>query len=809
MNLPLAHLSPIQSLGWLAAGQSIRCVKSIAGFTTDKWYPVRQFPVIVQRTIKRPAMSGPDRDYRLTGRDLCFAATDDWGKERLFVARRHIGEGIVITAPGSAELARSGEPAFADLPASLRTALARLDQAGSRLHHHLALEALVEHFDIIPPPDIAQANPALYEWNLQFLKYFEQMLASNFHWKPFQLDDLSRMAIPDGVVYGGDCGVGKTPMAIAWALLKVGLHSQSSTSASSAPSCSNPGPLTPAAPVLIVAPGGLHDQMLADYQSLFGAAAPIVTRIHNQDEFSAMLAANSGRLRPGFYISSYTEIALNKFQILPQIPDGPMSDPAIRAYTNFFGVNAPTPAEGLAMCRHLALTQPEKFSKPSLAALMDGHFTAVAIDEGVRIKGDDTIIGLGVRSLNPRYRLVLTGTPVKNRLPDIQFLAAWACNALDAPNDRWPYGPQCQASGLKPQPSAFSDDFQVHSITAKPARPPTLRSLLNPKVSSPKSHPSGVPIAEITNIHKLRTILAPVVLRRRKCDIPEQEIVPKIYHTVTVPMGVEQARVYQHHLQTAAYDRRGLPAVGAKLMALRAAAAAPGSESLGRVRSAKSFTPKVRACLEIVRGVLERGEQVIIFSPFHEPLDVLHGYLAEANIPHDVLDGRISQKLRAQLAANFKRGLQVSGLKSQVSSLTPSANPVLLAGLKACAEGFSFEKCNNVILFAPDWALDLMRQAVDRAHRINSKLPVNVWSLPVSGSIEARMYSMLDEKGEAADIALDGSPAAFATEEMHLADLLKIAQSEFTREGLIDEETCLGAWPRLGQELVNAWEGRA
>ena len=237
MNLPLAHLSPIQSLGWLAAGQSIRCVKSIAGFTTDKWYPVRQFPVIVQRTIKRPAMSGPDRDYRLTGRDLCFAATDDWGKERLFVARRHIGEGIVITAPGSAELARSGEPAFADLPASLRTALARLDQAGSRLHHHLALEALVEHFDIIPPPDIAQANPALYEWNLQFLKYFEQMLASNFHWKPFQLDDLSRMAIPDGVVYGGDCGVGKTPMAIAWALLKVGLHSQSSTSASTAPFC--------------------------------------------------------------------------------------------------------------------------------------------------------------------------------------------------------------------------------------------------------------------------------------------------------------------------------------------------------------------------------------------------------------------------------------------------------------------------------------------------------------------------------------------------------------------------------------------
>ena len=227
------------------------------------------------------------------------------------------------------------------------------------------------------------------------------------------------------------------------------------------------------------------------------------------------------------------------------------------------------------------------------------------------------------------------------------------------------------------------------------------------------------------------------------------------------------------------------------------------------------FTPKCPR-LPGGSGCLRPSRASRHSSPFHEPLDVLTKYLTEAGIPDDVLDGHISQQKRAQLAMNFKLGLMPSFL--ELNPFSPYftgksnqefANPVLLAGLKACAEGFSWSLCNNVILFAPEQALDLMRQAVDRVHRINSPKPVNVWSLPVAGSIEERMYAMLDEKGTAADIALDGIPAAFATEEMHLADLLKIAQSEFTREGLIDEETCLAAWPGLRQALANAWEGRA
>jgi len=663
-----------------------------------------------------------------------------------------------------------------------------------------------------------------------------------FHFKPFQLADLARLAIPDGAIYAGEPGTGKTPMGIAWALLKVGLKTpQIETLCPLRPPVQSS--LLPSAPVLIVCPGGLMQQMQADYANLFSRAWPGVTRINSQTTLASLCARNRGRLAPGWYMSSYQEIALNKFQLLPSVPDGPAHDGIIRACMDFFELPyasaswerpCPTPGpplsmvEGLARCRQIARDTAIGLDterngirciyRPALADLMRDQFAAVIIDEGVHVKGAESIIGLGVRRLNPRYRLVLTGTPIKNRLPDICFLAAWACDALDKPNDRWPYaindepgkfgvppsgGKESGTFGVPPLGGReFAKDFLVFSSESGERGRPGRRAL------RPAGR-SGSPTTDISNIQKLWTVLSPVVLRRRKCDIPEQEIVPKIHHTITVPMGAEQARVYQYHLTAPYRDARGQPAAVARMMALRAAAAAPCSESLGKVRSAKPFIPKVRACLEIVRGVLERQEQVVIFSPFHDPLDVLSGYLAEAGIPHDVMDGRISPQKRARLAMNFKLGLSVG--RDSVEPLP--ANPVLLAGLKACAEGYSWHLCNNVILYTFDWALDLMLQAVDRVHRINSVKPVNVWSLVVAGTIERNLQAMLEDKRAAADLALDGlgpvpSGAPPDGEEISMASLLTAQPEPADKSEYESEATCLAAWPRLRQELATAWSAQ-
>jgi hypothetical protein len=54
--------------------------------------------------------------------------------------------------------------------------------------------------------------------------------------------------------------------------------------------------------------------------------------------------------------------------------------------------------------------------------------------------------------------------------------------------------------------------------------------------------------------------------------------------------------------------------------------------------------------------------------------------------------------------------------------------PVALAGAECMAELHSFHLCNNVILTAYSWAFDKFEQGINRAHRLNSPWPVNVWS---------------------------------------------------------------------------------
>jgi len=73
---------------------------------------------------------------------------------------------------------------------------------------------------------------------------------------------------------------------------------------------------------------------------------------------------------------------------------------------------------------------------PSLSDYVMDVFAVVVIDEGTKIKGDDTIMGTGVRQVNAPYRLILTATPIKNRFPDIFHLAHYVTGGHDQPRQR-------------------------------------------------------------------------------------------------------------------------------------------------------------------------------------------------------------------------------------------------------------------------------------------------------------------------------------------------------------------------------------
>ena len=134
----------------------------------------------------------------------------------------------------------------------------------------------------------------------------------------------------------------------------------------------------------------------------------------------------------------------------------------------------------------------------------------------------------------------------------------------------------------------------------------------------------------------------------------------------------------------------------------------------------------------------------------------------------------------------------------------------MLAGVECMAEGHSFHLANNVILMAYSWAYDKFKQALDRVHRMNSVKPVNVYVVLCTGSIDRRLESLVQEKSDAAELVLDGRLIGERTEEVNLAELLKVAQREFNEEdATLDEALLQAQWPDLRDKLsasMRAWD---
>jgi hypothetical protein len=451
---------------------------------------------------------------------------------------------------------------------------------------------------------------------------------------------------------------------------------------------------------------------------------------------------------------------------------------------------------------------------PTLADLCCDAFDCVVIDEGVKMKGEDTLVGKGVRSMAPKYRLVLTATPIKNRLPDIFRLAWWAAGGKEEAHARWPYRSDSS------ERNKFAETFMVAERNLSKEREARAQGKKAPVSRFKKL------TAEVCNVHRLWKLFGPIILRRRKQD-SGVDIVPKVRKVIRVEMGTRQQKVYQYHLNADYRDKNGDPAMGAQLQALRMAAADPTSVHLerqpgepaelcvcradpalhdtcrlcgdsGRVplphRSGNPYVPKMATALTLIHEILERKEQVIVFSAFNDPLDNLSRWLSEASVRHVVLDGRTSQKRRGEKAALFKKG------RADVHSI-----PVMLAGVECMAEGHSFHRANNVILLAYSWAADKFKQALDRVHRLNSEKPVNVYVILCQGSIDRKLESLTDEKTDASELVLDGRLIGERSEEVSLAELLNIAKREFNRaDNTLDEALLQESWPDLRDRLGTA-----
>jgi SWI/SNF-related matrix-associated actin-dependent regulator 1 of chromatin subfamily A len=151
---------------------------------------------------------------------------------------------------------------------------------------------------------------------------------------------------------------------------------------------------------------------------------------------------------------------------------------------------------------------------------------------------------------------------------------------------------------------------------------------------------------------------------------------------------------------------------------------------------------KVPATLDFVRGAIDQGEKVIVFSCFEEPIQRLAKELATDAV---VLTGKTPGATRQKVVDLFQHEDDVR---------------VLLANIIAGGTGLNLTAATQVVFNDLDWVPTNHWQAEDRAYRIGQTRTVNVTYFVAQNTIDDFVHAVLETKAALVSAIIEGEAMA-------------------------------------------------
>jgi len=313
------------------------------------------------------------------------------------------------------------------------------------------------------------------------------------------------------------------------------------------------------------------------------------------------------------------------------------------------------------------------------------NWLAAILDEGQQIKNPDSKVARAARQLVAQNRLVLTGTPLENRLLDLWSLMTFAT------------------------PGSLGDRayFQKHFDRRKDDR-----------------------AAE-----RLSARLRPFILRRTKGQVA-RELPPRSEETLLCDLTGLQEQLYREQLANA--QQMILTATGAEALSKRRFAILQAitrlrqiccHPSLVRPDAEHEESAKLNTLMETLEQLHDEGHKVLVFSQFVSMLKIIRDKLTALGRPMHWLTG--ASQNRAEIVQAFQ------------SDPDPC---VFLLSLKAGGSGLNLTAASYVILYDPWWNPAVENQAIDRAHRIGQTQPVMAYRLLARNTIEEKIQRLQQQK---------------------------------------------------------------
>ncbi|KAF9447799.1 hypothetical protein P691DRAFT_801793 [Macrolepiota fuliginosa MF-IS2] len=328
------------------------------------------------------------------------------------------------------------------------------------------------------------------------------------------------------------------------------------------------------------------------------------------------------------------------------------------------------------------------------------RWEALVVDEGQRLKSDNSLLFRKLNELRSNHRVIMTGTPLNNNIRELFNLM----NFLDP--KEW--------SDLEALEKEYADlDEESIKILHNRLRPYFLRRIKSEVLQLPAKNEVIVPVSMaplqrkvLSSIYQHNTDLMKGVL--------QSNFLPSGAKGKLNNILMHLRKCLQHpYLYSSEIEPKGLTPQEAHEKLIDASC---------KLRLLRTLLPKLK----------ERGHRVLLFSQFVIALDIIEDFLTGEGLKYLRLDGNTKGTDRQKGMDEFNR----PGSDVFIYLLTTRAGGV----------GINLFSADTVIIFDPDFNPHQDLQAIARAYRYGQKKTCLVFKLMVKKSPEERIMQIGKKK---------------------------------------------------------------
>ena len=351
------------------------------------------------------------------------------------------------------------------------------------------------------------------------------------------------------------------------------------------------------------------------------------------------------------------------------------------------------------------------------------------VDEAQRIKNWNTIAARALKRIDSPYALVLTGTPLENKLEELISIVQ------------------------------FVDQHRLG---------PTWKLLHEHQVKDEIGRVTGY-----TGLEKIGETLAPIMIRRRKSEVLTQ-LPSRTDQNLLVPMTEMQmvhhqenadivARIVQRWRKTKFLSDKDQRRLTCALQNMRMSC-----NSTYLLDQETDHGVKADELAALLDGLFVQPDaKAVVFSQWTRTHDIVIRRLEERGIGYVSFHGGVPSEKRPALVERFRDD--------------PDCRVFL--STDAGAAGLNLQHASTLVNMDLPWNPALLEQRIGRIHRMGQKRPVQIVNFVAKGTIEEGMLSVLAFKRSLSAGILDGGRSEISLGGSRLSRFMKEVENVTGRMG--------------------------